>query len=402
MSPVGHWVDSRNDNYDVYMCEWNSSNHTCEHETVIADDPGVRHFYPAIWGDLVVWWHSYPYPIRNRDVYLYDISTGVTHGIATQQGVYEDYPTMWGNLIVWVRGYDVYLCEWTGASPCTPHRLTDEPATQYQPAIWENRIIWRDYRNTPSGKYWNDVYMCVWDTSTKSCQCDPGSDAGCDEATGHIRLATGAEERQTSPYYLAIWENRVAWYEWTRSGGDYIYLYDIPSRTATSAVSDPHDPYELGLSGDWLVWLDYNVSGRDVWAMDLATMEKVRITDEYSQDYPAMWEGRVVWSDDRNGTDDLYLYELLLPPPERVALLIEDVEQLVLDGTLSEGEGTALTSKLDAAAKSLEKGKNKTATNQLRAFINQVKALVRSGRLSAEEGQTLIDWAQGIIDDLSG
>lgn len=86
----------------------------------------------------------------------------------------------------------------------------------------------------------------------------------------------------------------------------------------------------------------------------------------------------------------------------RAALLIEDVEQIVLDGTLSEGEGTALTSKLAAAAKSLDKEKNKIAAYQLGAFINQVEALVRSGRLSAEDGQTLIDWAQGIIDDLSG
>ena len=54
----------------------------------------------------------------------------------------------------------------------------------------------------------------------------------------------------------------------------------------------------------------------------------------------------------------------------------------------------------DAAAKLLEEGNTDAAANLLQAFINQIEAKIRSGKISQEEGQALIDAAESILNGL--
>jgi hypothetical protein len=49
-----------------------------------------------------------------------------------------------------------------------------------------------------------------------------------------------------------------------------------------------------------------------------------------------------------------------------------------------------------------EGGNANASANDLQSFINQVEALVRSGRLSAEDGQRLIDAVRNARDQLIG
>ena len=105
-------------------------------------------------------------------------------------------------------------------------------------------------------------------------------------------------------------------------------------------------------------------------------------------------------------------------PVEATQSLIDEVTALVSAGSLTQGEGTSLLAKLNAALRKLDRSSGTTALavatqeanpgdvkatiNQLGAFINQVNAFVRSGRLTEEEGQSLIDAVQAIIDALAG
>jgi len=81
-----------------------------------------------------------------------------------------------------------------------------------------------------------------------------------------------------------------------------------------------------------------------------------------------------------------------------IEALIDDVDALVVDGSLNRGQGNSLISKLENALKSLEKGNEIAATNQIRAFINQLQGLINGGVLSQAEGQPLIDAAIVIVD----
>jgi DNA/RNA endonuclease G (NUC1) len=88
-------------------------------------------------------------------------------------------------------------------------------------------------------------------------------------------------------------------------------------------------------------------------------------------------------------------------PASALASLLAAVNQLGADGQLSAGNTSALRATLNAATQQVQAGNRVAAAGQLRAFINQVEAFVRSGRLTAAQGQALIDGAQRIIDALN-
>ncbi|MGD2154398.1 MAG: hypothetical protein PVG79_14105 [Gemmatimonadales bacterium] len=87
------------------------------------------------------------------------------------------------------------------------------------------------------------------------------------------------------------------------------------------------------------------------------------------------------------------------PPEDPIDQLKAFIEELVDDGTLSRGRANALLAKLENAERKMER-RPQTAINVLNAFINQVEAFVRTGRLSEEDGTTLIDIAEALIAEL--
>lgn len=72
-----------------------------------------------------------------------------------------------------------------------------------------------------------------------------------------------------------------------------------------------------------------------------------------------------------------------------------------LVGGAVEGNANSLNAKLNAAKASLDRGNAGTATNQLQAFLNEVAAMVRSGRLSAAQGDVLNAYAGRIIASIN-
>ena len=88
--------------------------------------------------------------------------------------------------------------------------------------------------------------------------------------------------------------------------------------------------------------------------------------------------------------------------PEQIQTIVGKVDSLVKDEILEQGNGNALTSKLEAAEQQSNRGNPKTAINSLQAFINQVNAFVKSRKLTPEIGQLLIDSANRMIAQLTG
>jgi len=85
-------------------------------------------------------------------------------------------------------------------------------------------------------------------------------------------------------------------------------------------------------------------------------------------------------------------------PPQAINSLIG----LVISPSLgfSNGEKTSLTAKLQAALGYLQVGDTADAIAALQAFINEVNALVNSGRLTTADAEPLISAAEGIIAEL--
>jgi hypothetical protein len=76
---------------------------------------------------------------------------------------------------------------------------------------------------------------------------------------------------------------------------------------------------------------------------------------------------------------------------------IDEVGDLVDNGELDSGQGKALSSILEVALGKIEEDNTSTATNQLNAAIKKIKAWMKSGKISSEDGQALIDAINNIL-----
>jgi len=84
------------------------------------------------------------------------------------------------------------------------------------------------------------------------------------------------------------------------------------------------------------------------------------------------------------------------------ATLVTNLINLVSNPSLHlrHGQVRRLTDMLNNALASIQAGRNKQASNQLKAFINSVQASLKNGKMSAQTGKTLIDAANAIIATL--
>lgn len=97
-----------------------------------------------------------------------------------------------------------------------------------------------------------------------------------------------------------------------------------------------------------------------------------------------------------SGTDTLSVQVLRVE--DSIGGLIEDVRRLVgPPGPLNGGQGDSLISKLQGALDQLAKGNVTPAINKLEAFVNEVEAYIRSGKLTEAQGRSLVLAAQRVI-----
>jgi hypothetical protein len=85
----------------------------------------------------------------------------------------------------------------------------------------------------------------------------------------------------------------------------------------------------------------------------------------------------------------------------QIRLLIADIDALQASGELSGGQANSLRAKLRAALRQAERGNDNAAENQVGAFLNEVRALERSGRLTAEQAAALSANASLVIEELN-
>jgi len=87
-------------------------------------------------------------------------------------------------------------------------------------------------------------------------------------------------------------------------------------------------------------------------------------------------------------------------PQDDIQSIIDDVTALVNDDVVSEKDGKKLTEKLTKAIKDLDKGNIDKAIEDLNEFIKEVDKLVDKNKIPQPDGQSLIDAAEAIKDDV--
>jgi hypothetical protein len=89
-------------------------------------------------------------------------------------------------------------------------------------------------------------------------------------------------------------------------------------------------------------------------------------------------------------------------PAQRIAVLQASVQALIASGAVLPADGQPLQAKLVAAKSAASAGNTRDAIGSLTAFGNQVRAFVKSRRLTAAQGAALTDAAARIITQLQG
>ena len=89
-----------------------------------------------------------------------------------------------------------------------------------------------------------------------------------------------------------------------------------------------------------------------------------------------------------------------LPPAVGIARARATVDRLAQRGALNNGQANSLRVKLDAASRSIERGSISAAEGQLNAFLNAIDAMVRSGRLTATQVDSLREVLGRVLDNL--
>jgi hypothetical protein len=89
-------------------------------------------------------------------------------------------------------------------------------------------------------------------------------------------------------------------------------------------------------------------------------------------------------------------------PSSSIGELVITIQTMINLDIIQETFGIGLIGHLNSALANYSDGKTKTAINNLNAFINKVKALVNSHRITKEQGQALIDAANAIIAQMGG
>jgi probable HAF family extracellular repeat protein len=88
-----------------------------------------------------------------------------------------------------------------------------------------------------------------------------------------------------------------------------------------------------------------------------------------------------------------------ITPVEKIEAIIDDIRSLVQDGTLNDGQGNSLITKLETAERKLNEGNINAACNLLgKPFVNHVQAFINAGILSEIQGQQLIDAADNVVE----
>ncbi|MDW7731206.1 MAG: hypothetical protein SCH66_02125 [Methanolobus sp.] len=164
------WEDSRNGNWDIYMYNMSSG------EEIQLTSNGSDQIAPAIYGNIIVWedYRNADQAYGNMaleelvqldaDIYGYDLSTGEEF-LITENESWQGEPAIYGNRIVWTDLRNVEQA--TGGSNNTSQDsgmfdadiymydlstgeellITEDRSWQEEPEIYENRIVWTDYRN---------------------------------------------------------------------------------------------------------------------------------------------------------------------------------------------------------------------------------------------------------------
>jgi len=233
------WQDDRNGNWDIYLFDLSNGK-----EQRITSEPHDQ-TNPRIFGEFIVWkdmrnnlGNPENFPVDfNSDIYLFDIKTG------------------------------------------EEKQITNNEQFQFSPDIYNDKIIWLDYR---SGR--SEVYMYNLLTNQEM------------KISNNLGNCTSCK----------MYENTIIWIALINNSNN-LFKYDIPSRHISKIdLKSPEEINVYQFNNEYLVWSNApkNDNNSDIFLYYLLEDKVVQITTNDSCQYgPIIANDSILWSDLRNDPD---------------------------------------------------------------------------------------------------
>jgi len=156
------------------------------------------------------------------------------------------------------------------------------------PSIYEDRIVWDDWRNgnKTDGPY--NIYMYNFSIHKETQVINSGSAA-----------------------YPAIYGNTIVWVDWRNVWSEYdIYTYDLSTHQEKQIAINGDSPNwaNPAIYGNWVIWEGTHAGEHDIYVYDLLTSKKTRTTSGFAY-RPAIYDNKIVWDDWSNG-NNIYMGSL--------------------------------------------------------------------------------------------
>jgi len=269
------WQDMRNGVGDIYVKEIGAASSSKIPGTSAGRDR------PAIDGTMVVWQDMRS---NSWEIYGYDLSKSQEVAIATGSGD-KQYPAVSGDWVAWQDrrngNWDIFVKNLKTAETV---QVTSHERDQIRPRLFGTTLVWEDYRHGPA-----DIY--AFDLAART----------------ERQVASGPDNL----YGPAVSGNVIAWAD-RRNGQADIY-------TTTSGLSPLRITYGSGehaqpaLNGDLMVYTDYEASldNPNLSYLVLSSGSGGRlVSDPARQEEPAVGNGVVVWQDNRDGKNQIYVADM--------------------------------------------------------------------------------------------
>jgi beta propeller repeat protein len=167
-------------------------------------------------------------------------------------------------------------------------RITNNPYLQGEPDIYGDTIVWTDFRNGNP-----DIYAFTFSNSTEWAVCKDG-------------------HAQFKP---AIDGDRIVWQDY-RNGNYDVYMLNITKGNVARLTDFIDDDMSPKIQGNFVTWYSYHGSPpsndySDIYLFDLRTWRLVNLNNDTALQYnPDVYGNYVVWHDSRNGNWEIYLYNI--------------------------------------------------------------------------------------------